>query len=109
MSCNPPFRADGLSTVRITAAVGGVTAVVLPLPTGSGAQVRIRNRGAVDVAIEFGEGDVQALVPAAGVTGSQGFAPGAVEVQTLQQNQRRVSVAVASGTPDVEITVGRGD
>ncbi|GLS44372.1 hypothetical protein [Methylobacterium brachythecii] len=102
-----PFRADPFATFRFTAAGAGVA---LPLPHGRGSQVRIRNRGTVDVSIEFGDkATVQAVIPAAGTPGSQGFAPGAVEFQTLQQNQRFVSFAVASGAPDVEITVGTGD
>ena len=47
------------------------------------------------------------VVPGASA-GSMGIPPGAIETLTLEQSERFVAVAVASGTPSVEVTVGAG-
>ena len=106
------FRAVPNSTLRLNAAtVLGAAPTLANLPAGSGTQVRIYNRGSVPVSIEFGAKADMALpvLPVAGgAPGAQSIPPGAVEVQTLQQGQRHVAIAVASGAPDIEITTGSG-
>ena len=108
-----PFRATPRSTLRLTAATAaGGSPRLEGLAVGGGCSVRIRNRGTGDVAVEFGaRPDVQAVPPTATVLGSQTFGPGAVEFQSIQDEQRFVSVALASstGTVDVEFTCGQGD
>lgn len=113
MSDIPAFRAVPNSTIRLSAAtVLGAAPTLAGLPSGSGTQVRIWNRGSVPVAIEFGSKSdmpLPLLPVAGGAPGAQSIPVGAVEFQTLQQGQRHVAVAVASGTPDIEITVGSGN
>jgi hypothetical protein len=102
-----PFRPNRLSTAIINAA--GSTDLASIMPHGSGCQLRVRNAGAVDVYVEFGSAGVTAAAPSVGVPGSMGIAAGAVEVFTLQQTERWIAVAVASGSPLVEVTVGVGE
>ncbi|MCJ2107860.1 hypothetical protein MKK70_21265 [Methylobacterium sp. E-041] len=105
------FRAVPNGTIRLQAAtVAGAAPLLAGFPAGGGCQVRIWNRGSVPVSIEFG-GKVDMPLPVAPTSstgGAQRIPPGAVEVQTLQTNQRHVAVLAASGTPDVEVTVGGG-
>lgn len=112
MSNVPAFRATPNGTIRLNAAtVLGAAPTLASLPVGGGTQVRIWNRGSVPVAIEFGaksDMPLPVLPVAGGAAGAQSIPPGAVEVQTLQQGQRHVAIAVASGTPDVEFTTGLG-
>jgi len=103
-----PFRPNAAATLRIGAVTGPGTALRLAgVPAGSGCQVRVRNRGAGEVFVQFGRADVVATIPGA-VGGSAGIAPGAVEYWTVQQSEHFVAVAVESGTPSVEITTGVG-
>ncbi|KQP64046.1 hypothetical protein ASF41_22065 [Methylobacterium sp. Leaf111] len=108
MSDLQPFRPNAAATLRLSAVTVAGTAVRLAgAPSGSGCQVRVRNRGTVEVFIQFGKADVVAAIPGAS-GGSAGIAPGAVEYWTIQQSEHFVALAVESGTPSVEITTGVG-
>ena len=104
------FRAVPNGTIRLTAAtVAGAAPQLANLPTGGGCQVRMWNRGSVPVMVEFDSKADMALPVAPGASGgAQSVPAGAVEVQSLQRGQRHVAVAVLTGTPDIEFTVGDG-
>lgn len=104
------FRAVPGGTIRVQANTAqGAAPLLAGFGAGGGCQVRMWNRGTVPVSVEFGPSLNMTLPAAAGALGgSQSIPPGAVEVQTLQTNQRHVAVLAASGTPDVEFTIGEG-
>lgn len=103
-----PFRPNAAATLRIGAVTAPGAAIRLAgAPAGGGCQVRVRNRGAGEVYVQFGKADVVAIVPGA-TPGSAGIAAGAVEYWTVQQSEHFVAVAVESGTPLIEVTTGTG-
>ena len=108
MSEMQPFRPNAAATLRLSAVTGpGAAGRLAGAPAGGGCQVRVRNRGAGEVFVQFGKADVVASVPGAS-GGSAGIAAGAVEYWTLQQTEHFVALAVETGTPSVEITTGNG-
>ncbi|MCC0807518.1 hypothetical protein FPV16_14980 [Methylobacterium sp. W2] len=105
------FRAVPNGTIRLQAnTVLNAAPTLAGFPAGGGVQVRMWNRGSVAVSVEFGAHANMPLpvAPAGGAPGAQSLPPGAVEVQSLQSDQRHVAILVASGAPDVEFTIGEG-
>ncbi|MCJ2129227.1 hypothetical protein [Methylobacterium sp. E-045] len=105
------FRAVPNGTIRLQAnTAAGAAPLLAGFPAGSGNQVRMWNRGSVAVSVEFGAHITMPLpvAPAGGAPGAQSLPPGAVEVQSLQSDQRHVAILVTSGAPDIEFTIGEG-
>lgn len=108
-----PFRPNRASTALLNAV--GATDFSAIMPHGGPCQVRVRNTGSVDVYVEVGPAGVVAAPPVAGAgsalgtPGSMGIVAGGVEVFSLQQTERWIAIAVASGSPLVEVTVGVGE
>jgi Na+/serine symporter len=97
----PVFRPQGATVnLAVTTTTGSVA---LTASANSSKEVRLYNRGTVEVFVTFGASTVTATT-----TTSMPLAPGAAEVFGVASDETHVAAITASGTATLYATTGRG-